>query len=445
MFRISRWIAAGLLLTAAAHAQDHFDKTLSGTVDYRGGTVTIEHRFGRVEVRTSNNDVVTARAAIRSSDAEWGRQVRFSVSNSGNGVTIRTLFPEGHSHRGENLSYSADLEVTIPARAPLRLTNRFGSVDVDGLRAAGEIVNGQGPVTLRNSRGTQTIENSFGSITVENIAGDTTVQNANGSVTVTKIDGTLSVSDRFGSVSVRGANSNVAVANTNGTVEVSDTGGPTSISNTFANIVARNIGGQLTLTNQNGRVEVSDVKGPATIRSSFASIDVRGVNGPADIANANGNVAAIDIRGKLSVDTRFGLVKVERVRGALDVDNQNGSVTASDINGAARVHTSYSPVFLKGIDGSVDVENQNGSISVSGLRRSCSPISLRTAFAPIKVAIPRDAGYDVDARTSYGSINTDVPITLTRKNENTLAGTIGNGGCKLDLATSNGSITITRE
>ena len=136
---------------------------------------------------------------------------------------------------------------------------------------------------------------------------------------------------------------------------------------------------------------------------------------------------------------------MERVRGALDVVNQNGSVTASDINGAARVHTSYSPVFLKGIDGSVDVENQNGSISVSGLRRSCSPISLRTAFAPIKVAIPRDAGYDVDARTSYGSINTDVPITLTRKNENTLAGTIGNGGCKLDLATSNGSITITRE
>ena len=34
---------------------------------------------------------------------------------------------------------------------------------------------------------------------------------------------------------------------------------------------------------------------------------------------------------------------------------------------------------------------------------------------------------------------------ITRKSDNNLTGTIGNGGCKLDLATSNGNITITRE
>ena len=120
-------------------------------------------------------------------------------------------------------------------------------------------------------------------------------------------------------------------------------------------------------------------------------------------------------------------------------------MTANDIAGSARVRTSFASVFLKGIDGSDDVENQNGAISIGGLKRACTPLSLRTTFAPIKVTLARDAGYDVDARTSYGSINTDVPITISRKGENNLSGTIGGGGCKLDLATSNGNITITRE
>src|SRR5260370_16246472 len=143
MFRISRWIAVGLLLTTAAYTEDRYEKTMSGSVSYPGGKVTIEHRFGRVEVRTWNSDTVTARAIIRSSDAEWGKQIHFSVLNGPDGVTVSTTFPEGHYH-GENRSYSVDLAVTIPQRAPLRLTNRFGTVAVAPLRAPAELVNGHG-------------------------------------------------------------------------------------------------------------------------------------------------------------------------------------------------------------------------------------------------------------------------------------------------------------
>ena len=36
-----------MLLAAPAFAEDRFEKTMSGTVNYPGGRVTIEHRFGR--------------------------------------------------------------------------------------------------------------------------------------------------------------------------------------------------------------------------------------------------------------------------------------------------------------------------------------------------------------------------------------------------------------
>jgi len=411
MLRISRYVAVAMLLAAPAFAEDRFEKTMSGTVNYPGGRVTIEHRFGRVVVRTDGGNEVSARATIRSSDTELGKQIHFAISNGTTGVSIRTVFPSIHSHDGD-LSYSADLQVTMPERAPLFLRSRFGSVEVSGLRAPVEIVNGQGSITVRDIHGGR-IENSFGSITISSSGGDTTVQNANGSININDIEGMLSVTNRFASVWVRDVSKGLSIANTNGSVIVSDVRGPTSISDTFASVEARNIGG------------------------------------PTSIANQNGNVTATDIGGDLNVDTRFGLVKAAHIRGNLTVDNANGGVSATDINGDARVNTSFASVFLKDIGGGVRVENQNGSIAVSGLRGGCNTISLRTTYAPIRIAIGSNASYTVTARTTYGMITTDVPFSVSSKssseNSSSLAGTIGGGGCKMELATSNGGITITRE
>jgi hypothetical protein len=413
MLRVSRWMAVAVVMAVPAFASDRFEKTMSGSVTYNGGRVIIEHRFGRVVVHAEGGNEVSARAMVRSSDAELGKRVHFSISNSSGGVSIRTIFPEMHRH-GEcgDCSYSADLDVTIPERAPLFLRSRFGSIEASGLRAPLDIVNGQGSITLRDIRGGR-IENSFGSIRIDGSGGDTTVQNANGSISVSEVQGALSVTNRFASIVVRDVTKGLSIANTNGSVNVSDVRGPTSISD------------------------------------SFASIDARNIGGPTSIANQNGNVTADDIGGDLNVDTRFGLVKAAHIRGNFTVDNANGGVSATDINGNARVNTSFASVFLKDIGGGVSVENQNGAIAVNGLRGGCNPISLRTTYAPIKIGIAGNASYTVTARTTYGMITTDVPFTITTKNSSenssSLAGKIRGGECKMDLVTSNGGITISRD
>jgi DUF4097 and DUF4098 domain-containing protein YvlB len=153
-------------------------------------------------------------------------------------------------------------------------------------------------------------------------------------------------------------------------------------------------------------------------------------------------VTAVDIRGNLNIDARFGLVRAELIKGTLDVDNANGGVTATDVSGGVRVHTSFAPVLLKTIAGRVTVENANGSISVSDLRGACADINLKTSFASIKLDVPSNGGYHVDARTSFGSITTSIPVLMTSKSDNSLTGTIGNGGCQMKLETANGGITL---
>ena len=107
--------------------------------------------------------------------------------------------------------------------------------------------------------------------------------------------------------------------------------------------------------------------------------------------------------------------------------------------------TSFAGVTLETIGGKIGVDNQNGAISVVASRPAsgCRDIVLKTSFSPIRVRIPEGLGYTVTARTSFGRISTDLPLTSTGTvGGDSLSGTIGSGGCLLQLTDANGSIEI---
>ena len=51
----------------------------------------------------------------------------------------------------------------------------------------------------------------------------------------------------------------------------------------------------------------------------------------------------------------------------------------------------------------------------------------------------------MNARTSFGRIHSDLPIKTRTFGENEVNGTIGSGGCRMDLVNANGNITIESE
>src|SRR6476659_7812071 len=175
-------LAAAVVLAIAgcACAEDRFEKTFSRSMTYRGGRITVENRFGSLNVRTGHGNTVTVRATIRASDAELGRSINIETSEGAGGISIKTVVPT-ISHHG-HLSFSIDEEVVVPDEAPLLASNHFGSIDAIGLRATSELVNRQGSISLRDSGGTQRLENSFGSITVEHASGNIEAKNTNGSI-----------------------------------------------------------------------------------------------------------------------------------------------------------------------------------------------------------------------------------------------------------------------
>src|SRR5262249_57129650 len=108
-------------------------------------------------------------------------------------------------------------------------------------------------------------------------------------------------------------------------------------------------------------------------------------------------------------------VLIDRVSGNLTVEDSNGSVTARNVRGDANVRTSFSGVTLESIGAKIGVDNQNGAISVTAARpgSGCRDISLTTSFSSIRVRIPEGLGYNVNARTSFGRISSELPVTST--------------------------------
>lgn len=406
MSRISKTVLAVLLFIAPmVFAADRYEHPIRAALTWRGGKVTIDHRFGKLELHTVDSAEVNVQGIVRSSDEEFGQKIHFNVSESGDGITIRTDVPEIHWHG--SLSYSIDIVVRVPVKASLSVRNRFGSIVASGVQAPSEFTNAQGSIQLSDLRGAQQIANSFGSVNVTNSAGDTVIRNANGSVIVSHVKGSLDVSDRFGSVRVDDV----------------DRG--------------------LMLKNENGSVDVRDVGGNATISTSFASANVSNIRGALDLSSTNGTVVVTEA-GRTSIRTSFGSVRATTIRGDAEVHDQNGNVSLSGVDGSAKVRTTFGSVFLKGVNGTISVENQNGAISVSDPPAGkCRDISLKTNFSSIRVALPPHAGYNVHARTSFGSIRSEVPITASGSlsNEN-ITGTINGGGCRLELETANGNVTI---
>jgi hypothetical protein len=466
-------------LPLRADSDDRYVNTINRTLPFRGGKVKIDHKFGAVVVRTQPGSNVVVKATIRSSDAELGKKIKVLTSSDGEGVTIETEYPTLHFSFG-NFSYSVDYEITVPPAAPLDIHNRFGSTDVAGVQAASSINSGQGSVTMRAMRGNQVVENSFGSIEVTDTDGNLQAKNANGSVRVQGVRGSLDLTDRFGTIYVANVGTTASISNSNGNVEVHEIGTNARVNNSFGTVDIDQVHGTLDLTNGNGRVEATNVAARTTIRNAFGSVNtfntgeltvtasnspvevkrVRGganletsfgsitlsdIVGNARVRNSNGNITASDIKGALDAETRFGSVRAERIHAGAEVDNANGSVTLAEVDGNVRAKSSFGSVFLKGVGGTVEVENANGAISVGGLRSPCREITLRTSFSGIKLAVSPSVGLNIRARTSFGHISSDIPITTRVAGDDSLDGTIGAGGCRVELTNSNGNIEITRD
>jgi putative adhesin len=182
----------------------------------------------------------------------------------------------------------------------------------------------------------------------------------------------------------------------------------------------------------NGSIRVEDVEGDARLATSNGSVHLARIRGNVDAHSSNGSVEVNDVSGRMSFHTSNGSVHAENAHGAFQAETSNGGVH----------------VHLTDSDGgnAIQVSSSNGPIDLELDRPGSSDVVAHTSNGSVTVRMPEGARAAVHASTSSrGSVHSDFEI-LTRGelSRSRIEGTIGGGGPKLDLTTSNGNIRLVK-
>lgn len=223
---------------------------------------------------------------------------------------------------------------------------------------------------------------------------------------------------------------------------------------------------EVRLTNTNGSVTVETWEQASVEIVAEKSLDSRS---PADAKEVFDQLEIIvrDSDGRIEIETRqprgsdgffdwlFGRSRNASVRyqlrvplGAeLDVRTVNGSVTTEGAGGHQLLRSTNGRITVKAAQESVEAHTTNGSIQVELIAAPARlDVDLGSTNGSITLALPRDAGGRIAARTVNGSVRSELPLTIegtvSRKR---LSGELGAGGPgSIDLRTTNGSIRINR-
>jgi len=145
-----------------------------------------------------------------------------------------------------------------------------------------------------------------------------------------------------------------------------------------------------------------------------------------EISTQNGAVTIRDIEGQVRAASQNGALKVSQLVGGLTAKTSNGSIEATEVAGRVTATTSNGAIRVRhplelSLDEEIFCETSNGTISL---------------------ALGAGSGFELDARTSNGRIGCDFAHERLAAPRNQLRTRVGNGGPKVTLSTSNGTIQV---
>ncbi len=207
-----------------------------------------------------------------------------------------------------------------------------------------------------------------------------------------------------------------------------------------------------------GDVQVSEIKGNVEIAAHKGNIQVHKITGDVDIEGRIDDVSISEVSGALKLsgdffgDTKlsqigrvqFGSTRTQLELAKLTGDLEMGSddLRVSSGVGPFMLHTKAKDIHVEEITGALNIENSHGEIEVHP-KSPFGDISISNHQGAIHVVLPESAGFDVDARSSRGELESDFPLNINQQGQDHVAqGNLGKGGNKLQLTTDHGMIEI---
>jgi hypothetical protein len=342
---------------------------------------------------------------------------------------------------GNSYQFSEHYEKDVPSGSSIEIINRYGNVEVTPAETDRIVVDVAKTVIAAD----QTAANDLEKVLTYSIVqeGDTyrvisTFNRDQNSVRGRRFKTSLTVK-----VPRR---SSLVVNNRNGAVNISELTGEQRVTNAFGKVAVGQIMGNINIVNRNDDVTVKEITGDANISNEFGSTEVDAVSGTLELRFRNGNADIAEVKGDAKISGAFGSLKADDIHGGLNVDSRMTSIEVSRVGGDATIQSQFQSVDLDNVKGSVNIDNRNGSVEVHYEQPPAKIIRIMSRYGDVRLVLPRDSAFTVEARTRFGDASSDFPELTDRSDNNreSLSGQVGSGGPEIRIDNTNGSIRIER-
>jgi DUF4097 and DUF4098 domain-containing protein YvlB len=191
-----------------------------------------------------------------------------------------------------------------------------------------------------------------------------------------------------------------------------------------------------------GSISISGVQLPLLARTGSGGITVENIGAETRINSGSGGLTIRGVKGSLHAETGSGGIRGEGIAGEVTATTGSGSVELEQVApGDARVETGSGSVKLRGVKGGLRVSTGSGGIHAEG--EPTHDWHLGAGSGSITLKVPAQASFNLDARTSSGSLTVNHQVTMQGAISKThIQGKVGNGGVIMDVHTGSGNIEI---
>lgn len=199
---------------------------------------------------------------------------------------------------------------------------------------------------------------------------------------------------------------------------------------------------RLTSSTGSGHLTISGIRGRVKGRSGSGGVKVSGIGDEAELETGSGDIEADSIKGPARMHSGSGWIHANGIAGAIVAVTGSGNIRLEQTApGDVRVETGSGGAEVSGVRGGFDARAGSGSITVSG--EPTSEWRLHSGSGTLTVRLTAQVGFDLEAHTSSGHIDTDIPITVQGTiGHGHMQGKVRGGGVRLDLETGSGNIRI---
>jgi hypothetical protein len=191
-----------------------------------------------------------------------------------------------------------------------------------------------------------------------------------------------------------------------------------------------------------GDERINDINGPVRANSGSGNITISAINGEVRANAGSGDLTITNVQGRAYTETGSGNIRATGVAGGFDARAGSGDITFEQAaSGSVRAETGSGNIRLRNVAGGVEAGAGSGDVEVQG--KIESDWRIHTGSGEVEVKLPSDARFNINARSSSGSVEVNHPVTMQGSlKRNHIEGTVNGGGTLLDVSTGSGTIRV---